>query len=139
MRFFAGQPVAYTASTATNMRDLETFFDVVVRQPGGGEFLSDLSIVQDGIHKFIVVRERKAGPIVSYALLRQVGPDAEVEQLYATHRGRGHGHLALATAEAVAKAHGATQLRLDAVPQATAFYDHEGYMSTDGYTYVKRL
>lgn len=98
-----------------------------------------LGVASSCLTSFIVVRERKAGPIVSYALLRQEGPDAEVEQLYATRRGKGHGHLALATAEVVAKKHGATQLRLDAVPEAAAFYDHEGYKSADGHTFVKQL
>lgn len=121
------------------MRDLEVFFDKVARQPGGGEFLSDINVVQDGLHKIILVRERRAGPVAAYALLRQHGPDAEVEQLYAVQRGKGYGHLALATAEAVAKAHGASQLWLDAVPAAAAFYDHEGYGTVDGYTFVKKL
>lgn len=142
MGFFKSAPVAYTVDSHMNQKNrtnLSTFFSSMLRQPGGSDFMSEISVLDDGFHKFVVVREKKAGPIVAYALLRQHGADAEVEQLYAAQHGKGYGHLALHTAEVVAKQHGAVKLWLDSVPEATAFYDHEGYVSSDGQKYVKNL
>lgn len=137
MGLFA-RPLAYTAGPS-NAAALQEFFHVMARQPDGPEFLSDLSVLDSGDRKFIVVRERRGGPVAAYALLRQAGPDAEVEMLYALRRGKGYGQLALRTAEEVARTHGAPRVWLDAVPQAAAFYRHEGYTSLDGERFVKVL
>ena len=136
MGLFGARPVAYTAGPS-NAEALRDFLQVVAKQPDGADFSSDLSVLEAGDRKFVVVRESKGGPIAAYALLRQAGPDAEVEQLYALRRGRGYGQLALRTAEEVARAHGAPSVWLDAVPQAAAFYRHEGYASLDGERFVK--
>lgn len=141
MGLFGGRPVAYTANTVKDLQNLQIFFGNMSKQ-GELDFVSDVDVLQDGHHKFVIVRSpKKTGPVVAYALLRQDGSDAEVEQLYASriHRGKGFGHLALRTAEEVARTHGAKVVYLDAVPSAQSFYRHEGYQSHDGVTFVKQL
>lgn len=136
------QPVAYTVNSLKaghNTDEAQNFFKLIATTPGGGEFSAELGVLDDGHHKFVFVRSHKKGPLVAFALLRQNGPDAEVEQLFSTQRGRGYGHIALQTAEAVAKQQGASVLWLDSVPQAASFYVHEGYVTEDGTTFKKRL
>lgn len=135
-------PVAYTVSSLKaghNTDEVQHFFKLITTFPGGSDFSAELGVLDDGHHKFVFVRSSKKGPLVAYALLRQDGPDAEVEQLFSTQRGRGYGHIALQTAEGVAKQQGASVLWLDAVPEATSFYTHEGYATQDGTTFKKRL
>lgn len=135
--------MAYAVNTTRpqNLQNLEHFFSNVARVGDGAEFVSDLDVLDDGHHKFIIVRSKKGGPVMAYALLRQDGSDAEVEQLYAlaTQRGKGFGQLALKTAEEVARTHGATAIYLDSVPAATKFYVHLGYLTEDSITFTKAL
>lgn len=140
MGLFKTSPVAYVATSPHNLANLQRLFNSTMRV-GDSDFVSDIDVLDDGHHKFVIVRSKKGGPVMAYALLRQDGSDAEVEQLYAftTQRGRGFGHLALQTAEEVARTHGATALYLDSVPSAAKFYAHEGYMTRDGITFTKAL
>lgn len=137
--------MAYAVNTTQpqNLQNLQGFFSNATKlgNGSGSEFVSDLDVLDDGQHKFIIVRSKKGGPVVAYALLRQDGSDAEVEQLYAlaTQRGKGFGHLALKTAEEVARTHGATAIYLDSVPSAAKFYAHEGYTTRNGTTFTKAL
>ena len=142
MGWFGSKPVAYTVNSggsAQNMKNLDNFFARMLSVNGGSEFTSELSVLNDGMHKFIVVRDKKGGSIVAYALLRQSGEDAEVEMLFSINRGAGYGQLAMSTTETVARDHGAKTLWLDAVPQAYGFYKHQGYTDTGGGHFFKKL
>ena len=140
MGWLTSNPVAYPIgpSDTSNLANLEAFVDRMRMGPDR-DFMSDVSVLDDGNHKFIVVRTKKGGPIVAYALLRQDGEDAELEQLYSSQKGKGYGALALRTVEAVAKRHGARRLWLMSVEQATSFYHHSGYASSDGELFTKAL
>jgi len=132
--------VAYTASTQQDLDNLSELFTKMAMKPDiSGDFTSELQVASDGFHKFVVVRNKKNGQVVAYALLRQIGPDAELEQLYSHVRGAGYGNLALKTVETVAKHHGASQLYLHSVPEAAAFYRHLGYKTADNELFVKKL
>ena len=136
------KPVAYpinSSSSAQNLGDLDAFFAKMVSKDGGSDFMSDLTVLKDGEHKFVVVREKKGGPIAAYALLRQSGTDAEVEMLFSMELGVGYGQLALSTAEIVAKQHGAKQVWLDSVSDAESFYRHMGYTDSGNGRFVKVL
>lgn len=136
------QPTAYTINSlqeGPQRQEVQDFFYSLLRTPDGSDFISDIGVLDDGFHKFIFVRANKTGPVVAYALLRQDGEDAEVEQLFSVQRGKGYGHMALQLAEAVAKQHGAVSIWLDSVPEAAAFYIHEGYGTADGVRFEKAM
>ena len=126
-------------SSADNMHDLKAFMSKMLIEPEAANFTSDISILDDLKHKFIAVRDKKTAQIVAYALLRQEGPDAELEQLYSAQSGKGYGRVALKTAEAYAKAQGAKVLWLNSVPKATPFYTKCGYQTVNGQRFTKRL
>ena len=135
MGWFGSKPVSYAVDSSgsnQNKRNLEDLFSRMLGARGGSEFVSELDVLQDGMHKFIVVRDKKGGTIVAYALLRQSGTDAEVEMVFSMQKGAGYGQL-------VAKQHGAKELWLQSVPAAEGFYRHQGYTDHGDGHFVKKL
>lgn len=121
-----------------NGRNLRKFMNEIGKGRNS-EFTSEMEILEDRQHRFIVVRRAKGAAVVAYALVRLDGASAELEQIYAAKKGEGFGHLALQAAEALAKDSGAGVMHLSAVPSAATFYIKEGYVTGDGQHFTKLL
>ena len=112
--------------------ELETLFHRMTRT-GAIDFVATTNMLHDDTSRFIIVRPSPEAPIAAYALLtvragaRGTG-EAEVEQLYSDKKGKGYGRLAMRAAEDLARAMGAHEMLIEAVPQAVGFYLKLGYV-----------
>lgn len=122
----------------SNSKDLRKFLNTLDKS-ANSTFGSEIDMLSDRQHRFVIVRPGKGKPIAAYALLRLDGEQAELEQIYAKEKGHGYGRTALVASERVAKAAGAKKLWLHSVPDAVGFYAHEGYGTRDGMLYAKNL
>ncbi len=130
--------ISNLSTSRTNSRNLQRFLEAAGKA-GNDDFTSEMEIVRDGKHRFIIIRAGKDKSIVAYALLRLDSSGAELEQLYTSSKGKGYGKAALLAAEQFVKKQGIRTLRLTSVPQSASFYAHEGYVSPDGRNFAKAL